>query len=67
MIVKIYDYDNNDNETLRGQCDLRDCFPDAAEHRDPEYFHALSELTKAGRYWVGGGAGPLVLLSVVQS
>ena len=29
---------------------------------DAEYERALDELRRVGRYWIGGGAGPLFLL-----
>jgi hypothetical protein len=29
---------------------------------DPEYWPAVVELGTTGRYWIGGGAAPLVLL-----
>jgi len=58
MKVRILDYDAR-GETLRGVADLRDCFPDD----DEEMQRALRELANAGRYWTGGGAAPLVLLT----
>lgn len=35
--------------------DLREVFGDD----DGEYYQALDELNRVGRYWVGGGAAPL--------
>jgi hypothetical protein len=68
MIVKIFDYDPVAGEVFRAQCDLHECFPD--DSRDPngvsEFLVALGELNRSGRYWVGGGAAPLVLLQRVQ-
>jgi len=38
--------------------DLRDVMGDD----DAEYERALAELERVGRYWTGGGSGPLFLL-----
>lgn len=57
MRVRIYDVDAEGSETFRATCELRDCFP-----VDDDYYNAMSELTRSGRYWGGGGAAPLVLL-----
>lgn len=69
MIVKIFDYDPVNGEVFRAECDLHECFPD--DSRDvvgnSEFLIALGELQRSGRYWVGGGAAPLVLLQRVQS
>lgn len=59
MIVRIYDYDDQGNQTFRGEANVFDCFPDNPE----ESRRARFELEKAGRYWAGGGAAPLVLLT----
>lgn len=64
MNVKIYDVNGYGEETLRSECDLLECFPDGA--LDDEYLQALAELRDAGRFWVGGGAAPLVLLMRVS-
>lgn len=58
MQVKIYDTDETGNETLRSQCELRDCFPDDEDN----FQHAWAELKRSGRVWVGGGAEPLTLI-----
>lgn len=60
MRVRIYDCDDSGNETLRGECDLYDCFP--GEENDFDYTRALAELRRSGRVWVGGGAQPLTIL-----
>jgi hypothetical protein len=61
MHVKIYDIDDNGNETFRSLCDLRECFPIGPD-TSAEYIVAHDELDRVGRYWVGGGAAPLVLM-----
>jgi hypothetical protein len=58
--VKIYD---EDGQSLRGEAELVDCFPD----QEAEYHAAQDEIAKAGRYWTGGGASPLVLLVRINS
>jgi hypothetical protein len=62
MRVKIFDVDQDTGaETYREHCELIECFPDG--RGDPEYWDAVTELVQGpGRYWVGGGAAPLVLL-----
>lgn len=58
MKVKIFDHAAETHiETYRATADLRDCLPD-----DEEYEVARHELNVVGRYWIGGGAAPLVLL-----
>lgn len=65
MKVRIYDYDDAGNEILRGTSELLDCFPDGRS--DPEYNAALTELVHGpGRYWIGGGAAPFVLLMLAE-
>jgi hypothetical protein len=59
MLVKVIDVAKNGHETVRCEAFLGEVFPDAD---DPERAHAESELLRAGRYWTGGGAAPLVLL-----
>ena len=58
MQVKIYDIDETGNETLRSQCELRDCFPDDEDN----FQHAWAELKRSGRVLVGGGAESLTLI-----
>lgn len=61
MRVHIYDVDQNTaEETDRGIADLAECFPDLAERCAAE-----RELRANGRYWCGGGAASLVLLTRV--
>ena len=62
MRVKVFDYDKDGTETLRSECELRECFPDDEE----EYHTVFVTLTKDGRYWTGGGAAPLVMLKKVN-
>jgi hypothetical protein len=60
MKIKIYAVDQNTGvETFDAECDL----DEAIERDDPEYAEALDELQKTGRYWVGGGAAALSLLT----
>lgn len=61
MRVKI-SYD--EGSTFVAECDLTDCFPDFQD--DMDYFHALDELSRVGRFWAGGGAAPLALLMRVS-
>lgn len=60
MRVKIYDYTDNGAEVYRDEAELVDVFGDGKA--DPDYRPALVELATVGRYWIGGGAAPLVLL-----
>ena len=60
MRVKVYDYTDNGAETYRDEYELVECFGDGKA--DPDYRPALTELATVGRYWIGGGAAPLVLL-----
>jgi hypothetical protein len=55
MRVKIYDINAYGDETLRRECDLRECFPDFTN----EYAWARAELRDNGRWWIGGGDKPL--------
>ena len=57
MLVKIYEHDGQGNECYSHECDHSECF-DCTD----ESYAALCELKASGRYWVGGGAAPLVLL-----
>lgn len=57
MKVKIYDVADDGTETFRAECFLGEAFEDHAE-----YQNAWFELLRSGRYWLGGGAAPLVLL-----
>lgn len=59
MRVNVFDVNACGEETLRCVCDLADCFPD---DMGDEYEQARVELRDAGRFWIGGGAAPLVLL-----
>jgi hypothetical protein len=59
MNVKIYDIDADTGaETFRCVAFLADALPTD----DDEYGPARDELSRVGRYWIGGGAAPLVLL-----
>ena len=59
MNVKIYDINQDTGEqTFRAVAYLAD----AMASDDDEYSAARAELQRSGRYWVGGGAAPLVLL-----
>lgn len=59
MKVRIYAVNQDTGiETFADECRL----DEAIERGDPEYYRALVELTKVGRYWIGGGAAPLSLL-----
>jgi hypothetical protein len=60
MRVNVYDHDQNTGEeSLQARnVDLEECFPNDRV----AYYTAREELERAGRYWVGGGAAPLVLL-----
>jgi hypothetical protein len=61
MKVRIYDIERETGaETFTGECELIEAFGDGA--RDPEYYEAFREIASVGRYWLGGGAAPLVLL-----
>ena len=63
MKIRIYDYsDDADNSAIVSECDLRDCF----DEDDDEYLEAAAEIKISGRYWIGGGATPLMLLQRVQ-
>jgi hypothetical protein len=62
MRVKIYDTDATGAEIFRAECDLAECGLDDNGYNDDEYAIALYELQNTGRYWIGGGASPLVLL-----
>lgn len=58
MQVRIYDTDETGNEFYRAQCDHSECFPDT-----DEAYKALEYLRAQGRYWIGGGSAPLVLIT----
>lgn len=58
MQIKIYDVDQSEAETFRAECALRECFPDDAEGCNL----ARGYLAASGRYRLGGGAAPIVLL-----
>jgi len=60
MKVRIIDIAEDGTEMPRSTCpsDLRSFF-DAS---DDEYFTALRGIEASGRYWIGGGAAPLVLI-----
>jgi hypothetical protein len=64
MRIRIYDTDNSGAETLRCECDFDEAFPCHPDHPNdnPERPLAYQELRDTGRYWIGGGAAPLVLL-----
>ena len=60
MRIKIYTVNQDTGtETLDGECELHE----ALDRDDPEYAEALDELHKSGRFWVGGGAAALSLLT----
>jgi hypothetical protein len=54
--VRIYDYVAG-MECYRGTCELSEAVPEQGERNRAHAYLAL-----VGRYWVGGGAVPLVLL-----
>jgi hypothetical protein len=58
MKVRVYDTDEIGNETLRCECELRDCFPDEIE----EFYRVEDEIKRAGRCWVGGGGAPMIII-----
>ena len=60
MRVRIYDYTDDGAEVYRREAELVDVFGDGKA--DPDYYKAGMELATVGRYWIGGGAAPLVLL-----
>jgi hypothetical protein len=62
MLVQVYDCDG-DEEILRGQCELSECFPDAPH--DPDYLIALGDLEDEGQAVVGGGSAPTVLFIAI--
>jgi hypothetical protein len=64
MRVRIYDVDQHGNQTPSGECELVEAFGDG--RADPDFLPAADELARAGRYWLGGGAAPLVLLMAVR-
>lgn len=43
---------------------LRECFPDKD---DPEYHIARATIERDGRYWGGGGASPIFLITRAKS
>lgn len=59
MKVAIYDYVSG-QELYRDTDELAVVIPDLIQRA-----HAQFYLTCAGRYWVGGGASPLILLTRV--
>ena len=61
MMVRVYDVAPDGAQTYRGEYELLETFGDGAA--DPEYRLARSELARTGRYWLGGGAAPLILLN----
>lgn len=58
MRVNIYDQDGS--ELYRENVALEDCIN--TEWDADTYAEAQAELTKVGRYWIGGGAAPALLL-----
>jgi hypothetical protein len=61
MKVHVYDYIAQ-HEVLRGTADLAEALPDPVQRA-----HAERYLRTVGRYWVEGGAAPLILLSLVEA
>jgi hypothetical protein len=60
--VKIFDVDQTTGEeTCRGEFDLAAIIDITEERRE-----VWEELRKSGRYWFGGGAAALVLLTLVK-
>lgn len=57
MQVNIFEEDTVTTHALG--TDLREVLGDD----DREYFAALDELNRTGRYWIGGGAAPLFYLT----
>jgi hypothetical protein len=61
MEVRIVDIDQDTGEkTFRCVAPLDSIFDD----EDDEYRFAAESLQQEGRYWVGGGAAPLVRLTI---
>lgn len=63
MRVHIYDYsgvrpDNSGTYDYLGECELTEALPEPNE----ESALAFQGLRDHGRYWIGGGASPLILL-----
>lgn len=59
MQVRIFDLQNS-KATYRAQCDLSECFPDGGKEMEA----ARAALMEHGRTAVGGGAAPLVVLTL---
>jgi hypothetical protein len=58
MNVRIYDYAHKGTwPVLRGTADLAEAIPDPDERARAEKYLKL-----VGKYWLGGGAAPLVLI-----
>jgi hypothetical protein len=58
-MYKIFDIDQDGNETFHGVASLDEMFPD---RDDPERLDVERRVKDEGRCWVGGGASPLVLI-----
>lgn len=56
--MRVTTSDGQTFHTIAMGVDLRDCIPDP-----DEFYRALAELETTGRYWIGGGAAPLVYIS----
>lgn len=61
MKVRAYQYDMDGTETFLTECLLTEALPEP----DAEQALAYQGLRDAGRYWIGGGASPLILLTRV--
>jgi hypothetical protein len=59
LAYKIFDYDDEIGETYRCSASTLD---EMFERDDPELLAVERELSASGRYWIGGGAAPLVLI-----
>jgi hypothetical protein len=58
MKVRLFCDDENGVERFWKAVDLRDCF---ADEDDQGYYSALTEISKYGRVWIGGGAAQAYL------
>jgi hypothetical protein len=70
MKVNIYHAPNSymiptgaEHDICAPNVDLTECFP---EPGDEEYLLAHMELERSGRYWGGGGAAPIFLITKAE-
>lgn len=61
--MRVVIHDGNTGDVVSRGKDLQDCSPDAAPD-DPEVLEAYDALQRIGRFWIGGGAAALFLLTV---